>query len=85
MAVAMTCREFIDLLAHYRSAQLPAKERAAFAAHLGECPECVAYLKSYEDTVTLAKGAFQHSGEDVPDEVPEKLVQAILAARRKGN
>ena len=81
----MTCREFIDFLADYRSEQLPAEERARFEAHLGECPECVAYLKSYEDTVKLAKGAFRHWGEDVPDEVPKKLVQAILAARTKGS
>ena len=40
----------------------------------------MAYLKTYEQTVLLAKA----SAEDpVPDEIPEPLVKAILAAGRK--
>lgn len=42
------------------------------------CPSCVAYLKTYEQTILLASA----SGDDpVPGQVPESLVQAILAAR----
>ena len=44
------------------------------------CPSCVAYLKTYEQTVLLAKASAQ---DPVPDEIPEPLVQAILEARRK--
>jgi hypothetical protein len=40
----------------------------------------VAYLKTYEQTVLLAKASVR---EPVPDEVPEPLVKAILDARRK--
>jgi len=40
----------------------------------------VAYLKTYEQTVLLAKVSAQ---DPVPDEIPEPLVRAILAARRK--
>lgn len=40
----------------------------------------MAYLKTYEQTVLLAKA----SAEDpVPDDIPEPLVRAILEARRK--
>jgi len=81
----MTCREFIDVLSDYLSQELPAQQRATFEAHLRECPDCVAYLKSYEDTVKLGQRAFKHSEEAVPDDVPEELVRAIVAARREGS
>jgi hypothetical protein len=38
------------------------------------------YLKTYEKTVQLTKTA---ADDPVPAEVPESLVQAILAAQRK--
>jgi anti-sigma factor RsiW len=62
---------------------LPAEERAIFDAHLAECPWCVAYLKTYQETIKLGKAAFAPSDEPVPEEVPDELVQAILAARQK--
>jgi hypothetical protein len=40
----------------------------------------VAYLKTYEQTVLLAKAS---ADEPVPDEIPEPLLKAILEARRK--
>jgi hypothetical protein len=39
----------------------------------------VAYLKTYEQTVLLAKSA----DDTVSDGIPEPLVKAILEARRK--
>ena len=81
----MTCRELSEFLMEYVSGELPPDQRQAFAEHLEACPECVTYLKSYEDTVKLGKAAFRSPNERVPDEVPEELVQAVLAARRKRN
>jgi anti-sigma factor (TIGR02949 family) len=75
----MTCRELIDFLAAYLDGELPADERARFDAHLGECPECVAYLTTYRDTIALAKGA---CATDPTPDVPERLVRAIAAARK---
>jgi hypothetical protein len=40
----------------------------------------VAYLKTFEQTVLLAKASSQ---EPVPPDVPESLVKAILAAKPK--
>jgi len=78
----MTCRELVDFLADYVADELPTSERALFDAHLSECPECVGYLNGYRATIRLGKGAFAHPDDPVPATVPEKLVQAILAARR---
>jgi anti-sigma factor RsiW len=79
----MTCRDLVEFLMDYLSGELPTSQRMAFDEHLGECPECVAYLKSYEETVQLGKDVLKQPDKPVPDEVPEELVRAILAARRK--
>lgn len=74
----MTCRELIDFIASYRDDELTLEQRAEFERHLAVCPSCVAYLKTYEQTIVLAREA----GDDqVPEDVPESLVRAILAAR----
>ena len=80
----MTCRDFIEFLMEYLSDALTAEERAIFDAHLSECPWCVAYLKTYRETVALGKAALAEREKDIPEDVPEDLVQAVLAARRKG-
>ena len=79
----MTCRELVDFLLDYLAGDLPAAERARFEVHLGACPDCVAYLRAYRATVELGRAAFAEPDAPVPDEVPEALVQAILAAREK--
>jgi anti-sigma factor RsiW len=80
----MTCRDFIEFLMEYLSDGLSAEERAIFDAHLAECPWCVAYLKTYCETVVLGKAALAEPEKGIPEDVPEDLVQAVLAARRKG-
>jgi anti-sigma factor RsiW len=75
----MTCREVVDFLMDYVSDVLPPAQRAVFEQHLGECPDCVAYVRSYRDTVSMERQAFS---EATSPEVPDALVQAILAARR---
>lgn len=79
----MTCREFTEFLMTYLAGELPAGQRVVFDAHLEGCPECAEYLRSYGETVQLGKGAFDHPEEALPNDVPEELVQAILAARRQ--
>jgi anti-sigma factor RsiW len=68
----------------YTSGELAGLERAEFEAHLAECPECVAYLETYQKTIDLVKTAYADPPHRVPDQVPERLVQAVLAARTKG-
>jgi anti-sigma factor RsiW len=77
----LTCREFVDFLMAYEDGELPAAERAAFDAHIAECPDCVAYLESYRTTVALGKRAFADQDAAAGDHVPEELVTAVLAAR----
>src|SRR5262249_62261503 len=74
----LTCRELTDFLADYLAGELGADERAVFQRHLAACPDCTAYLRSYEATVRLARDAY--ADEPVPASVPDALVRAILHA-----
>ncbi len=79
----MTCREFIEFLMQYVSEELPESQRARFVDHLAICPSCVAYMHSYLETVRLEKDALSDPEEELPEDVPEDLVRAILAAKRQ--
>ena len=81
----MNCQEFIDFLMAYIEEELPAEERKVFEDHIKLCPPCGEYLRSYEQCIKLGQAACQCESEDVPAEVPEGLVQAILASRRKSH
>ena len=76
----MKCREFVDFLMAYIEEELPEDERSVFEEHMAECPPCVTYLDTYKETVRLGQDVCDDDGP-VPEEVPERLVQAILAAR----
>jgi anti-sigma factor RsiW len=78
----LNCREFIDFLMAYMSGELPADQRAVFDEHLGGCPACVAYMKSYEQTVYIEKAACG-CDDAPPDDAPEELIRAILASLQK--
>jgi predicted anti-sigma-YlaC factor YlaD len=79
----MTCRELVEFLADYLNGDLPSETCRAFEDHLAHCPSCVVYLNTYRETAVLAKAALEGAEATLPDDVPEDLVQAILAARRR--
>ena len=79
----MTCQEFADFMMDYLSGELPSEPRAAFDHHLRLCVNCRRYLASYRETVRLGKRAFEDDDADVPPQVPEELVKAILASRSR--
>jgi len=77
----MTCQQLIDFIMSYLDDELPSDERAEFDRHMAACPSCVSYLNTYEKTVLLARACAVD--DPVPADVPESLVQAILAAQKK--
>ena len=77
----MTCREFIDFLDDYLAGAQPDELRREFERHLQLCASCRDYLRTYRDTVALARAAC--SDPDAPPDAPKELVNAILAAIRK--
>jgi anti-sigma factor RsiW len=76
----MTCQELSELLMDYLDGRVPEPVRLRFEEHLEECPDCVAYLATYEQTIRLSKEAW--TAGTLP-EIPEELVRAVLAARSK--
>lgn len=80
----MNCREFSDFLMNYLDGELPPAQHDSFEGHLRLCPDCVTYLRTYEETVALGKTVCRDPEGPVPDEVPESLVAAILSARTIG-
>ena len=76
----MTCREIADFVMDYFDGTLAPEARTRFDRHLAECPDCVRYLEQYRDTVEASQTAF---GDDVPTDVPEDLVRAILDSRKQ--
>ncbi len=78
----MNCREFVDFLMAYLDDTLPGEQRKTFEGHMSECPTCVTYLDSYRETVRLGKAVCRDPEGPIPEEVPEQLVDAILASRK---
>ena len=77
----MKCREFVEFLMEYLDGALGEQERSVFEGHIEDCPACVNYLETYRETVRLGNSVCAPDAE-VPPDVPEELVQAILSARR---
>jgi anti-sigma factor RsiW len=78
----VTCREFAEFIMDYLAGELPADARAPFERHLTRCHGCHEYLAQYKSTVEAGRLAFQNPDEEVPAEVPEELIKAVLAAKR---
>lgn len=78
----MTCREFADFMVDYITGELPAPVRVRFEDHLRVCENCQRYLESYRQSISLGKQAFNDWNETAFPHVSERLIQAILSARR---
>lgn len=78
----MTCREFTTFIADFLDGALPAANRESFERHMSRCANCTRYLESYRASTALGKRAFDDVDAAVPGDVPEEMVDAILAARR---
>lgn len=78
----MTCKEFVDFLMSYLDRELSEAAHSDFEGHIGDCPSCATYLDQYRETVRLGKTICADPAGPVPEDVPEQLVAAVLAARR---
>lgn len=82
MSEALTCQQLTDVIADYLAGGLPATACAEFDRHLAICPTCVVYLETYRLTIGMVR-ACAADADAAPAEVPEELIQAILAALRQ--
>jgi anti-sigma factor RsiW len=77
----LTCQEVLDFLSDYVEGRLPVAEHARMDEHLAVCPPCVDYLISFQATLAACRSLRSADFAQLPD-MPEELVQAILAARK---
>ena len=78
----MSCRELVEFLMAYLDQELDPVIREQLEWHLRACPNCVCYFETYKTTTELARIAFR-GDDEVPAELLEPLIQAILSARTK--
>ena len=78
----LNCRDFVDFILAFLEKDLPPAQDVEFRRHMAACSSCVTYLETYKETIDLERMACAAEDAPVPDSVPDKMVEAILAARR---
>jgi anti-sigma factor RsiW len=75
----VTCEELTEFLSRYVDGELPEAQRRVFEEHLGVCPPCEVYLESFREAIRLGR---EVSCPQEAEAMPERVVEAILAARK---
>lgn len=83
MPLMITCKEFEDFIISYLEGGLTKHERRLFEIHLRFCRECREYLAVYKTSIEAAKKGVVDEALARPEAVPEDLVAAVIASRRK--
>ena len=52
----MICQELVAFLMDYLDGRLSEPERLCFEQHIRACPDCVAYLATYQEAIRFGKG-----------------------------
>jgi Putative zinc-finger len=53
--VDLTCKDEVGLIADYLADRLDPAVLAPFEKHLGQCPDCAAFLNTYKRTIEVTK------------------------------
>ena len=81
----ITCKDFADFIGRYLDGELSDAESSEFDAHMKLCPSCIDYMESIKTTQECCKCMCDDPEAEVPAEVPEDLIQAILRAKKKSD
>jgi len=76
----ITCQQITALILDYVTGELNAETALAFKAHLRKCPDCIAFLITYQKTVHTAR-SLRH--ESIPLQM-RRRVRQFLRERIKG-
>jgi hypothetical protein len=64
--VGLTCKQETEFITRYLAGELREPMTRAFEHHLGLCPDCVAFLKTYKATVELTREFLSGAAERLP-------------------
>lgn len=70
----MNCRDLVDRLIDYLDGELTAEEAERIRAHLGQCPPCECYVRTYQLTIQITR---QLPVAPPPERLLERLRQAV--------
>ena len=79
----ISCKEFEEFILDYLDDELPLAKKKMFEFHLRVCIECTEYLAAYKRSIELGIAVFKEPGAQIPDDVPEDLIKAVLDARQR--
>ncbi len=78
LPLMLTCKEFEEFVLDYLEGNLPIFTKFKFWIHLKMCKDCRFYLKAYIKTIKLGQTFFEDSDRNVPEDMPEELVETII-------
>lgn len=81
--MALSCRELTAMLGEYQDQTLDSAKRMSAETHLLTCDECMAYLKSYEQTIRLSKRAFRDAIDSGPGEIESPALKGRATFARR--
>jgi hypothetical protein len=75
-----TCKEIADLVSNYLNNSLAGRVRRRFDEHLKICPDCVAFLKTFQKTISVIHSV---RAEDMPEKMRRNILD-FLQSRARG-
>jgi anti-sigma factor RsiW len=76
----LTCAQVTELIRDYLQGELPPDITASFEEHLRRCTDCMAFLKTYRQTVHEVQSLRY---EDIPQDMQIRVRQFLRSKMRK--
>jgi hypothetical protein len=78
----LTCEQATDAIVDYMTGAMDAGARLAFATHLGQCKDCRAFLRTYQDTIRTTRTVrYETIPEDMLSRIEQFLREKITPPR----
>lgn len=79
------CKELFAVLSQYLDAELPPADCEAIRAHVMNCPPCVKFIESLEQTIRLCRESKNAELPPLDEKVRKELLAAYLDSLTEGS